>query len=105
MLKGKDNEFDSEKVELRKQLNQEKKRSLEALESTSRLRDSGERSKNRHLQEMLEKDEKIIKLTRELRETERKLSDVSTVVNTGNQAKGSQRSVSPYAFNSDQFKC
>jgi hypothetical protein len=45
------------------------------LEVSNKLRDSIEKTKNKHLQELLEKDEKIIKLTRELRECEKKLAD------------------------------
>ena len=77
MLKERDSDLDTEKIDLKKQLNQEKKRSIEAQENSNKLRDSFEKSKNKHLQELLEKDEKIIKLTRELRECEKKLSEGS----------------------------
>jgi hypothetical protein len=54
-------------------VNKEKKKAIEALDANNKLRDSVERNKNKHMQELLEKEDKIIKLTRELRDTERKL--------------------------------
>lgn len=75
MLKEKESDLDSERTDLKKMLNQEKKKSIEAIETSHKLRDSFEKSKNKHLQDLLEKDEKIIKLTRELRECEKKFSE------------------------------
>lgn len=75
MLKERESDLDSEKIDLKKQLNQEKKKSIEVKESNNKLRDSFEKSKNKNLSDLLEKDEKIIKLTRELRECEKKLSE------------------------------
>jgi len=45
---------------------------------------------------MLEKDEKIIKLTRELRELERKFQDLNKLTNGSSHATH-QRSISPFA--------
>lgn len=60
---------------MRKQINNEKKRNLDVQENNQKIRDSYEFNKNKHLQDLLDKDEKIIKLTRELRDVERKLAD------------------------------
>ena len=49
----------------------EKKKNMEGIEENRRIKDEMEKVKNQHMSEILEKDEKIIKLTREIREVEK----------------------------------
>lgn len=59
---------------------------------------------NDHSSKMLDKNQKLNKLYKELRDTERKLMDIQSVFNSGpGQTKTHTRNVSPFGMGSDQI--
>lgn len=49
---------------------------MDLQDQVSNTREKFDKEQNKHMSEMLEKDDKIIKLSRELRDYERKLKDI-----------------------------
>ena len=52
------------------------------MDNITQLKETKEQQQNKHYNEMLEKDDKIIKITRELRDHERKLQDIQQLFNS-----------------------
>jgi predicted RNase H-like nuclease (RuvC/YqgF family) len=63
-------------VELRRQLNNEKKRALEQSELMSQAKEQLERENHRQQTQILEKEDHIRQLTQELRNNEKKIYDI-----------------------------
>ena len=77
-------------IELKKQINKEKRRNIELQEQYNHLNDDFQKIRDLNLGEMLEKDKKIAKLSKDLREAERKFMDIQSVFNSNQQQQPSQ---------------
>jgi len=69
-------------VELRRQLNTEKKRNLEQSEVMSQVKENLERECHRQQNTIIEKETEIRALNNDLRNHERKLYDIQSMFNT-----------------------
>ena len=69
-------------MELRRQLNTEKKRNLEQSEVMSQVKENLERECHRQQNTIIEKETEIRALNNDLRNHERKLYDIQSMFNT-----------------------
>ena len=69
-------------VELRRQLNMEKKRVLEHSEIMSQMKDNLERENHRQQTVIIEKEQEIRTMNADLRNHEKKLYDIQSMFNT-----------------------
>lgn len=60
---------------MKKQLNVERKKVIDVEQKYKEYETELERLKNKHVSDMLEKDDKIIKMTRETRDLEKKIKE------------------------------
>jgi len=67
------------------------------MESIAALKDTIQSMQTEHSLKLLDKDTKLNKLYKDLRETERKLLDIQSVFNTNSQ-KQHQRNLSPFGM-------
>jgi hypothetical protein len=75
MLKQRDSNVDSDKNQMKKQLNVERKKVIDIEQKQKEYEMDIEKLKNKHVSDMLEKDDKIIKMTRETRDLEKKVKE------------------------------
>ncbi|CDW83112.1 UNKNOWN [Stylonychia lemnae] len=84
-------------MELKKQINKEKRKNIEIQEQYNHLNDDFQKIRDLNLGEMLEKDKKITKLSKDLREAERKMLDIQSVFNSNQpQIIAHNRNPSPF---------
>jgi predicted RNase H-like nuclease (RuvC/YqgF family) len=72
----KDQEIEELEHDHKRELNRERKKIENLKEQLSCLRDAYDKKKTKYINNMLEKDEKIIKLTREVRDQSRKINGI-----------------------------
>jgi hypothetical protein len=70
-------------VELRRQLNLEKKRALEQTEMMSQVKEKLESENHKQQNHIIEKEDMIRNLTKELRHQEKKMYDIQSMFNGG----------------------
>ena len=70
-------------VELRRQLNMEKKRALEQTELMSQVKEKLESENHKQQTHIMEKEDMIRNLTKELRSQEKKIYDIQSMFNGG----------------------
>lgn len=89
-------------VELRRQLNLEKKRVLEQSEMMSQVKENLECENHRQKTMIMEKDNEIRTLNNDLRNHEKKLYDIQSMFNTQLMANNSMNMSGMVGFGGDQ---